>query len=379
VAGERALLVLACAAFALETSLYSSLVPLLPHYVSLFRLSKFAAGLLAASYALGAILGSIVGGWLVGRVGIRATTMLGFGFVVAASAGLGFAGTIAALDAARVGQGVGAGLIWAGVLTWAVASAGPERRGRTIGDAIAAAVFGTLVGPLVGTVAIATTPAVTFSGVAVVTAVTGAYIVASQPAGALGAGHHLPIPHSLRQGRLRTVVVTNLLPGAFIAVMYLLVPLRLARLGASNPAIGAAIAATAAVSIVMSRVMGRLSDRRDPLRLAVTGLVALSIAVLALPLAETPFLLATLLVAVAGVIGVVFIVPAITVLNQQAEAQGLAAGMAAALVNLCFSTGELIGAPAAAAMARLGSDLTAFAVLGATGLCVAVALARQAL
>jgi predicted MFS family arabinose efflux permease len=169
----------------------------------------------------------------------------------------------------------------------------------------------------------------------------------------------------------------NLLPGAFIAAMYLLVPLRLARLGAGNRAIAAAMAATAVVSIVMSRAIGRLSDRSGPMALTISGLVALSLAVLALPAAKAPLPLAVLLVAVAGGVGVVFFVPAIALLNQQAELYGLAPGITAGLLNLCFGTGELVGAPGSAALARAGGDFLSFAVLAVVGLISAVALARH--
>jgi MFS family permease len=67
----------------------------------------------------------------------------------------GFASNIVALDALRFVQGSACGCLWSGGLTWVIAVAPRERRGELLGTAIAAAIFGTILGPVMGTLAVA--------------------------------------------------------------------------------------------------------------------------------------------------------------------------------------------------------------------------------
>lgn len=60
-----------------ESSIYSAITPLLPHYARVFHALKPAIGLLAASYAAGLIPGALLGGWMAGRAGVRRTTLPG--------------------------------------------------------------------------------------------------------------------------------------------------------------------------------------------------------------------------------------------------------------------------------------------------------------
>ena len=69
-----------------ESSLYAAVTPVLPHYQSMLHASKAAVGLLAASYTLGLLPGSVLGGWAAARLGVRRTTLIGlvaFAFAVA--------------------------------------------------------------------------------------------------------------------------------------------------------------------------------------------------------------------------------------------------------------------------------------------------------
>ena len=60
-----------------EASLYAAVTPVLPHYAQTLGASKPAVGLLAAAYSAGVIPGSLLGGWLAARVGVRRTTLVG--------------------------------------------------------------------------------------------------------------------------------------------------------------------------------------------------------------------------------------------------------------------------------------------------------------
>ena len=71
------------------------------------------------------------------------------------------------LDLLRFVQGAACGLIWGGGLAWVIALAPRERRGAVLGSVMAAAIFGTLMGPIVGTLAVAVGTGVVFTGVGV--------------------------------------------------------------------------------------------------------------------------------------------------------------------------------------------------------------------
>ena len=73
------------------------------------------------------IPGSLIGGWIASRVGVRRTTVGGLIAFGVASPAFGFGTDILALDLLRVVQGASCGLIWGGGLTWAIAVAPRDR------------------------------------------------------------------------------------------------------------------------------------------------------------------------------------------------------------------------------------------------------------
>ena len=78
----------------------------------------------------------------------------------------GFAGSALSLGLARLVQGLGSALSWAGALAWLVAGTPRERRGEMLGTAIGSAIFGALLGPALGAVAEAVGPRPAFVAVA---------------------------------------------------------------------------------------------------------------------------------------------------------------------------------------------------------------------
>src|SRR3954470_14871217 len=110
----RRLLFLVCAVVCVESAFYSVITPLLPELSAEFGLSKAQAGVLAAAYGAGTLAGSITGGLLVARAGVRPTLQIGLGLMVISSLVFAFAGSVIVLDAARLLQGVGAAACWTG-------------------------------------------------------------------------------------------------------------------------------------------------------------------------------------------------------------------------------------------------------------------------
>src|SRR5438874_6834603 len=155
--------------------LYAALVPLLPHYERQYDLSKGGVGALAAAYAIGTLAGGLPGGLVSSRFGARTAVLGGLALMTVASVGFAVAGSFGALFGARLAQGLGSSLTWAGGLSWLATSTPRERRGTTMGTAMGAAVFGALLGPVIGAVASVIGVEATFSAVAALGVVLAAW------------------------------------------------------------------------------------------------------------------------------------------------------------------------------------------------------------
>jgi len=147
-----------------------------------------------------------------------------------------------------------------------------------------------------------------------------------------------------------------------------LAPLRLADLGWGAVAVGATYLTSAGLEAAASPLVGRISDRRGrmlPLRVA---LVASALVCFLLPWPGRAWLLAVGVVA-AGVAYGLFWTPAMSLVTDEAEAQGLDYGYAFALVNLAWAPGQAGGAALGARLASATSDKVSYLALA--GVCVA--------
>ncbi len=367
----RRLLLLVCSITLADTMLYAALVPLLPHYASEFGLSKGAAGLLVGAYAFGAFVGAIPGGIAAARFGPRRAVVAGLLLMAVASAGFGFAGSVAELGIARFAQGVGSALSWSGALAWLVAGTPRERRGEMLGTAIGAAIFGALLGPAVGAFAegVGTRPAfVAVGGVALALAV---WALKTPPVAAEPQSPRALLP-ALRQPLLLGALWLMVLPALLFGVVAVLVPLELGDAGWSAVAIAALFIGAAAVESVISPLLGRVSDRRGrllPLRFALVAAIAVT---LGLALAGSPFLIAPLVVAASIAFGS-FWAPAMALLSDAAERIGLAQALGFGLMNAAWGGGNALGPALGGGLADAAGDALPFALM--SGLCALTLLA----
>jgi MFS family permease len=325
-------------------------------------------GLLAAAYTLGLLPGSVLGGWVAARLGVRRTTLIGlvaFAFAVAA---FGFASTLVSLDLLRAVQGVACGLIWGGGMTWVISVTPVAQRGATLGSVIGAATFGTLIGPLLGTMAVATSTALVFSAVGAISLGLAAWVQTRANPTALQATLR---PRGARP-TLRSPVSRGLFLGGWMVLLEamifgatnVLLPLRLARFGASGVVIGIAFLGAAALSAALSTMVGRITDRRGP-RLPITlGLLFSAILIPALVLPHSPVLLAILAVIALGGPMTGYMIPAVSTMTDSAERLGIALVVTSSLFNLAYAAGETIGAPSAAVLSQATSDAVPLIGLG---------------
>jgi MFS family permease len=355
---ERPLVTLVAMLLAFESSLYSAVTPVLPHYAHSLHASKPALGVLVAAYPAGLIPGALLGGWIASTRGVRRTTLAGLTVFGVAVAAFGFAVNLVTLDALRFIQGASCGLIWGGGLTWVIAAAPRERRGATIGAAIAAATFGTLLGPLFGTAAVAVGTAPVFGALGLVS-LGLALRTRAHP-------EPPPAPDAEPSGvQLRSVLHSGgvtlgfwliTLEAMTIGATNVLMPLRLSRFGASGVAIGATFVAASALSSVLSPIVGRITDRRGTRLPLAFGLVSAAVLLSALLAPRSAAGLAAVNVVALGGPLAAYMIPAVSMMTVSAEAAGVSLIVVTTLGNLAYAVGETVGAPVAAGLSQATGD-----------------------
>ncbi len=358
----RRLFALVATVILVDAMFLAAIVPLLPSYVDELGISKSAAGILSASYAAGTLLASLPAGWLTARIGVRPTMLAGLALLGTSSVAFAFGDDVVVLDLARFAQGVGGALAWTAGLAWLIGAAPSERRGELIGSALAAAITGLLLGPVLGSVATVAGPEVVFGGVAVLAAALAAWTlrtpgVAPSPPAALG-----DVARAILTAPILVAFWLVALPSVLSGALDVLAPLRLDELGASGIAVGAVFLVAAAVEAVVSPAIGRLSDRRGRMFPIRAGLVASLASALVIATPGAIVLLGLAVVAVVLAMSLIW-TPAMALLSERAEEVGLDLAFGTALVSLAWAGGQVLGGSALTAVADASSDALAYATI----------------
>jgi len=367
----RRLVLLVSAITLLDVAFFAAVAPLLPHYVDEFGLSKSAAGILTGAYAAGNLVAAIPAGWLAARWGVKPTTLAGLAGLAVSSLVFGFAQEIWLLDTARFTQGLASSCTWAAGFAWVVERAPAGRRGEVIGTPLAAAVAGTLVGPVLGTAADAVGPEIVFAGVAVVA--VALMVPASREPAAPGEPADLQrVVAATRMGAVRLGVWLVVLPALASGVLNVLVPLRLDALGAASVAIGGTYLVAAALETIVNPFVGRFSDRRGRLVPIRFGLVAAAALLVTLPIPDSAPLVAVLFVCTA-LSTAAFWTPAMALLSDEVEHARVHQAYAFAFTNIAWSVGQLAGNGGGSAIAEATADWVSY---GAVAVLFALTFAR---
>ncbi len=366
----RLRLVVGAVVFA-DTLLYAVLAPLLPELSHTLHLSKSSAGLLTAAYPIGTLVASIPGGLLVIRIGPRITVLAGLALMALSSVAFGWLHPLVALDAARFVEGVGGAFSWAGGLAWIVSSAPASRRGALIGQAIGAAVVGSLFGPVLGTIASAIGRPAAFTAFALLVGWLVGWTLTLPVPGRQEASTR-GLLKALADPAVAIAAWLVVLPAMASGVINVLGPLRLHRFGAGAVVIGACYLVAAGMEAVISPLAGSVSDRRGRLLPLSLGLMGATVVLACFTLPSTVLVLALVIVLSAATLGM-FWTPAMAMLADNAQKHDLHQGLAAALMNLTWAGGQIIGSWAGGAVAKSAGD--GLPMLTSAGLCGVTLLA----
>ena len=249
-----------------------------------------------------------------------------------------------------------------------------------LGTAFGVAVFGAILGPLVGAVAKAVSIRISFAAVGAVALLLAAAAAAyASPTSALPAAGALG--RALRDRAFGAGLWLNLLPAFLFGVVNVLVPLRLDEGGWGIFGIGALFLAAGLVETILNPVVGQVSDRRGrlfPIRIALIAAVGVAGA---LAFAQAPALVAALTVLAALAFGG-FYTPGMALVSDRAEAIGLAQGLGFGVMNSAWAIGALSGPTVGGGLADAFGDPAPFVlccVLCAATLLVLAARGRRTL
>lgn len=361
--GERAIVVLIRALLLFESSLWAAVTPVLPHYEHMLHVGKPALGVLVAAYPAGMIPGALLGAWMSTRGGVRRPTLIGLLLFSVSVGAFGFATNIAVLDALRVVQGTACGFVWGGGLTWAIAVAARERRGTVLGSVFGAATLGSLLGPVLGTLAAWAGTESVFSAVAVIAFGLAIFTARHAEPARTGVSRPASLRALPRQSLVRLGFWLILLQAGAIGALSTLVPLRLNHFGGSSTFIGATFLATALMSKALATPTGRLVDRRGPGVILRLGLGAAAVLSVVLLLPHSPWLLGLVCVVLLGGPLSVYVTPAMSMISEATDRAGVPLAVATLMLNLAWAFGEMSGAPIGAGLSQLAGDGLPFAAL----------------
>jgi MFS family permease len=346
---------------------FAALTPLLPHYVDELGLSKAGAGVLQAAYPTGTLVGAIPAGLVAVRFGVKRTVVAGLLMLAVTSLAFGFADRAWMLDGARFLQGIAGSFSWTGALAWLVGAAPPGRRGELIGSAFGLAIGGALFGPVAGAIASKAGTGPTFAGIAALAVVMAAAAAATHAARPDGAQPLAMLARAVRAPRVVAGIWFTTLPALLFGTLSVLGPLRLSDLGFGALAIGATYLVGTALEGLLAPLLGRFSDRRGRRVPIVAGLCASAVMLALLPWPDSRWLFAGGIVLAFLAFGT-FWTPAMSLLSDSAEQQGLAHAWAFALLNLAWAPGQALGAAAGGGIAKATSDAAVF--LGLAAICL---------
>ncbi|MGD9570462.1 MAG: MFS transporter [Thermoleophilia bacterium] len=368
---------MATALIAVDTILFTMVVPALPEFAERDGLSDAQAALIFAAFPIAQLLTAIVTAGLVERLGRRPLMVAATILLTLATLLFAFTEGGVMLAVARAAQGVAAGATWTAGIA-AISDVFPTKElGFRIGLAQTAGGGFGLLGPVLGGVLIdlfGTDTAFLLAACLPASLVIPALLV---PETRRPGSVAIPIGPGfravMRRRRARAAAGALAAVSGSLALIEPLLPLDLEdRLGLSPAAIGVVFAAGVVGNMVAAPIAGRWSDRAGRVAPVAAGGAVLAVS---LPLLSVgPVAWVTVALIVMGLGFGTMGASSGPVLTEEVDAAGLAGnyGLSAAILTVVFSAGyvagPLIGAAAAATMPFAGAMLLGGALVGLTAI-----------
>jgi MFS family permease len=377
---------LATAAIAVDTLMFSAIVPALPVYQREMGLSDTGVALIFAAFPVAQLLVALLLPRWVDRAGRRRALALGAMLLAASGVAFAFAGDPATLAIARAVQGGAAALTWTGALA-AVSDVYPTGQlGFRLGLAETAGGGVGLLGPLVSGVLIdAVGVTETFLIVSVVPVILALCVLlvpetarpSTNPPSVLAGLRSVARSPGARAGGLALILLALV-----EAMLEPLLPLDLSeRLGLSSSGIGLVLALGTAALFLGSPLGGWWSDhagRRLPL------IVGGAITAVALPfVALGPPWWVTLAFAVCLVGAAVLAAPAGPLFTEavddmgHAGSYGLSAAAMVVVYSVGYTLGPLVGGGLQLVLSFQGVTIAVAAVVAVGTVCIALMIPRS--
>ena len=330
---------------------YAALTPLLPHYADELGLSKTGAGVLAGSYAFGALVAGIPAGMLATRLGVKPTILIGLGGMTVTTALFGFAHSEWLLDTARFLQGASSSCSWTAGLAWLIADAPTNARGKLI-----------TLKDYTHSVNVTSTQA-TFGGIACLGLGLAAWAAATssqrepsgQPVSMLFAA-------LTKRGMLASVWLVAL-PSISFGALGVLAPLRMHDLGLGAVGISAVWLVAIAFEATSAPLVGSVSDRRGRLWPLSIGAVAAASCFLLFPVLDAHWETFAVGIVVCSFSLGAFWAPSMSLASDEAERLGLDYAFGFAIINLAWAPAQVAGSAGGGKLADATSDSAAYLVL----------------
>jgi len=358
------LLVLACCVAFLDGVFISAVAPLLPAYVDDLDIGSGLAGVLSASYSVGLLMAALPAGIISVKYGPRPALLAALVVLSVSSIAFGFATTYPALLVSRGLEGIASAFAWTAMLGWLIAVTDVGQRARLFGVVFGAAFAGFTLGPVLGGLAATAGTEAVFGAVGLASAAICLPLLRT-PAPARAEPRSMgTYGHLARQPLVRYALWLQALPGLVFGAVGLVVALRLSELGGGPLLIAAGFFVAGLFQVISMPLVGRWIDVVGTAKPIRVGLLASSVAALALLLPEQAMVLA-ILFPFLWVLFSIVLTPATVVLTSNVEAAGGDASFGFAMMNLAFAPGAIVGAVMAGVLRDLSGDLASMALVSA--------------
>jgi MFS family permease len=234
-----------------------------------------------------------------------------------------------------------------------------------IGIMVSAAVFGALLGPVLGSVAATFGLVPAFAAVAAVGVGISVWAaVEAAPGPPEGRRPLFAALGTILQRRLTTGLWLIALSPLIFSTLAVLVPLELDGFGWGAAAVGAVFLVSALCEAAVHPLLGRWTDRSGYLGPTRAGLLASVGILLALPWVGSPWVLGLLVVLAGGAFNAT-LVPGTALFSRATEKAGMDQALAFGATNFAWASGYAVGAPLGGTLADLGGDTLSYLFLAA--------------